>query len=121
MDNLFIKAKYNTPEIDFDAQSGNLKISGRSHPENADFEFDSIFEWINRYLKAPKNETVLVIDLEYFNSTSSKILIYLLEIILSAKDKTNLTVKWYYYDEDSYEIAQDFEELIEHEIEYYKQ
>lgn len=121
MENLFIKSKYNTPEIKFDANNGNLKIKGRSHPENADIEFEIVLDWIERYIKAPNQKTTMEIDLEYFNSTSAKILITLLEILTDGKDKTDLKIKWFYYDEDTYETALDFQELIEHEIDYFKQ
>lgn len=120
MENLFIKARYNTPEIKFDAKSGNLRISGRSHPENADIEFEIVIDWIKRYTKSPNSKTTFEIDLEYFNSTSAKVLIIILGSLIKIKNKTDLKIKWFYYDEDTYETAFDFQEIINFEIEYYK-
>ena len=119
MDNLFIRERHNAPEIKFDAKTGDFKIAGRAHPENADTEFEKVIDWVEKYIKNPAHQTTIVIDLEYFNSTSAKILMRILELLTFAKDKTDLKIKWYYYDEDTYETALDFREIIEYDIEYF--
>jgi len=117
MENLFIKGKYNFPEIRFDYRNGIFGITGRSHPENADIEFEYVLDWIERYIKSPKPQSSLIIDLEYFNSTSAKILIRILELFTKIKDNTELKIKWYYYDDDTLETIEDFQELIDFDIE----
>jgi hypothetical protein len=112
MENLVITQKYNSPFVNFDAQSGILKIEGRAHPENADNFFYPIFDWIDKYLKEPCNITKFYINLEYFNSVVSKSILKLLADLLDIKDKTKLEIIWYYYDDDSLEVADDFQVIL---------
>lgn len=91
-------------------------MSGRAHPENAESTFFPIIEWVEEYVKNPNSETTLVVDLEYFNSSASKSLLKIFSDLTEAQDKTKLTIKWVYYDEDSLEIAEDFENILEFKI-----
>ncbi len=112
MENLVIERTYNSPEIVFNYNKGELSIKGRAHPENAESTFLPIIEWIENYSENPQPQTLFEIDLEYFNSTASKTLLKLFSDLIEAQKKTNLTIKWHYYDKDSLEIAEDFESLL---------
>lgn len=97
--------------LDFENQS--LTISGRSLPENAPLFYDSIFEWVKEYLdKANKlQETVFEFKLEYFNTSSSKVIYEMLKLL---SQLPLLEVRWHYEtdDEDLLEAGEEFSELI---------
>lgn len=117
MDNLFLAKTKSTPEINFDKNKNYLKIEGESYPENS-FEFyEPIFEWLEKYLKEIKNETVILdISLSYLNTSSTKSIMCILDILEeSYEDDKNIIINWYYEKENelSYEIAEDFKEYLE--------
>lgn len=69
--NLFVEQTDKTPLIDLNYMSGELLLSGRSIPINAPRIFEPIIEWVNEYIKNPRQTTNLRLNLEYFNTASS--------------------------------------------------
>lgn len=114
MDNLKIEGTKQTPEIDFDASSGILKISGRSIPENTFEFFNPVLVWLDEYSSQAPNSVIAKINLEYFNTSSSK---YILEVLKRLKnilgDGKNVLVQWYYEedDEEMMETGEDYEDV----------
>lgn len=78
--NLFIEQTEKTPLVDFNYLTGELILSGKSIPINAPRIFEPILEWINEYVRSPKQTTNLRLNLEYFNTASS---IWLAKIVKS--------------------------------------
>ena len=66
------KATSETPEISFDHLTGEFKILGRSLPDQAFTFYDSLFLWVDEYIKVPLKNTRLVIKIDYINSNSLK-------------------------------------------------
>jgi hypothetical protein len=78
--NMFIEQSDKSPLVDFNYFTGDLLLSGRSIPINAPRIFEPILEWVNEYIKDPKQTTNLRLNLEYFNTASS---IWLAKIVKS--------------------------------------
>jgi len=78
--NLFVEQSDKTPLIDLNFMSGELILSGKSIPINAPRIFEPILDWVNEYVKNPKQTTNLRLNLEYFNTASS---IWLAKIVKS--------------------------------------
>ena len=112
MDNLVITQRYNSPFVSFNSQNGDLRIEGRAHPENAENFFAPLFDWVDEYLKNPHEFTKFYINLEYFNSVASKSILKMLSDIIDIIDKTKMEIIWYYYDDDSLEVAEDFQVIL---------
>ncbi len=112
MDNLFIKATKHTPRIHFDSKKNLLEITGESYPENVTGFYSPVFAWIEQYLALPEDRNVTVnIELVYFNSSSSKLLLDFLDMLEeSATSGKRITINWIYDEEDSLEFG---EELME--------
>ena len=114
MDNFCIEGSKQTPEIKFDGASGILEIMGRSIPENTFDFFNPVLLWLEEYGKAPASKTIVKVNLEYFNTSSSK---YILEIFKRVKvvlDSGNdVVVEWYYEedDEEMMETGEDYEDV----------
>ncbi|MBN2349956.1 MAG: DUF1987 domain-containing protein [Bacteroidales bacterium] len=91
----------NTPGIEFNPETGLLKIEGRSIPENPGEFFENLINWLEEYYSNPAQITQLELFLEYINSGSSK---YLLSIFRMIKKKysegNNCVVNWYYEEDD---------------------
>ena len=90
-----------TPEIILDKQNNVFEIRGRSLPEDADKFYSPILEWIENYVKDPNPETVLTVDLEYFNSSSIKQLVILFVKLQSiVKTENKVKIIWSYPQND---------------------
>lgn len=115
MKTLVIDASPQTPQIHFDAITGVMEIRGRSIPDQADEFWLPILNWFEGYLLHPLANTVVKIDLEYFNISSSKRILFLLYKLneLSEAGK-EVHVEWYYRqsDEDMYEVGQDYAYMV---------
>ena len=114
MDNLIIEESKQTPKINFNASTGILEISGRSIPENTFEFFNPVLLWLDEYSQNAQDETTINVNLEYFNTSSSK---YILEIFKRLKglinDGKEVLVKWYYEedDEEMMETGEDYEDV----------
>jgi len=122
MEELRIKPARNTPEVVLNP-SGMISIKGRSISENASVFFAPVDKWITNYTKKPARVTRVDLNLEYFNSASAKILIYLLQklIFISLKDK-KVVFNWYYEegDDDILERGQFFASVLNTEFNFVK-
>lgn len=115
MDNLLIESTKNTPDVAFNVD-GRMRISGRSIPEDASKFYDDLFEWAYLYCQNPPESTTVDIELEYFNSGSSKALLHILRAIAQIVNKGNkLTINWYYEegDDDIMERGEYYESILE--------
>jgi hypothetical protein len=114
MNNLRIDGSKQTPEIDFNGQTGILKISGRSIPENTFEFFNPILLWLDTYSAEKPAKVVAKVKLEYFNTSSSK---YILEVLKRLKsflnDGCDVNVEWYYEedDEEMMETGEDYQDV----------
>ena len=82
--------------IDFDAASGTLKLTGRSIPEDSVDFFGPLIEWVRQYGENPQPKTVIDCYLEYFNTSSAKLI---LDIFKEAENihtggKSKVVIRW---------------------------
>lgn len=120
MENLNISATKSSPEINFDATTNILSIVGESYPENTTQFYEPIFKWLNELIEnIDTEEIVFNIELIYFNSSSSKVLMDLFDILEDAcEDGKNIILNWVYDEENEAsleygeEFAEDTESLV---------
>ena len=115
MNKLFIQPTALTPLIDFNGDSGEMIIKGRSIPDSPDDFWFPVLSWFEAYLLAPNKDTNFSIDLEYFNVTSSKRILALLYKLNELSDEgKGVNVNWFYRegDEDMYEVGQDYAYMV---------
>jgi len=116
MDNLYIEQTKSSPEIDFNAKTNVLKIQGESYPENTIRFYVPIINWLEQYSQNIKNQSVEVnIELIYFNSSSSQILLNIFDLLEKCQQNENqVTVNWIYDEENdsALESGEDFQEEL---------
>jgi hypothetical protein len=120
MESLFIEATKKTPEIRFNA-NGNLKLKGRSIPEDPSKFFDVLYIWVFEYCANPQPQTSVDVELEYFNSGTSKALLHILRIIVDLKEKgLSVKIRWFYEtgDDDIFERGEYYSTILENEFEF---
>ena len=114
MDAINIEGTPKTPTVNFSPESGVLEIKGRSIPENAVEFYKPLVDWIENYGGGAKSETQVNIQLEYFNTSSSKCILDVFKKLESINGKTNISINWYYEedDEDMLEAGEDYQAII---------
>ena len=119
MDDFYLEATPKTPRLYFSRETGEFEISGRSIPENSIEFYKPIINWLDNYIDDPNHRTLLVIKLEYFNTSSSKCLVEILRRLEGLNNQSIVRVKWCYEeeDEDMQESGEDFKEIIKIPIE----
>lgn len=112
MEDIRIEGTPKTPTVNFITNEGLLEIKGRSIPENSIEFYKPLIDWIESYAKEPKDSTNINIQLEYFNTSSSKCILDLFKKLEAINN--NITINWYYEedDEDMLEAGEDYEAII---------
>lgn len=115
MESIVIDGTPKTPSVNFDSESGVLQLRGRSIPENSIEFYKPLVEWLDDYAKRPQSKTAVNIQLEYFNTSSSKCLLDLFKKLeVMHKGGNDILVKWYYEedDEDMLEAGEDYQSIV---------
>jgi hypothetical protein len=112
MENIILQPTPKTPSVKLDAQSGMVEIKGRSIPENSLEFYKPLIEWVEKYAVDSQSETNVHIQLEYFNTSSSKCLLDFFKRLETINNK--VVINWYYEqdDEDMLEAGEDYEAII---------
>jgi len=115
MENLTLKYTPETPSINFDAFSGVMEIKGRCIPNNPDEFWSELLLWFDSYFEKPAPITKFIINLEYFNISSSKRILFLLYKLKEIQQNGfEVKVDWYYRlnEGDMFEVGQDYEYMV---------
>lgn len=113
MDPIVFEGTQKKPSINFDHTSGIIRIEGRSVPEDSIKFYGPLVNWIAEYRTNPQKVTEVHIQLDYFNTSSSKCLTDIFkEIEELYKDGHDVTLHWYYCDEYILEAGEDYHSFI---------
>ena len=115
MESISIEGTPKTPTVNFDAGTGIVEIKGRSIPENSIEFYRPLVEWLESYSNEPQKLTTVNIQLEYFNTSSSKCILDVFKKLEAIKKSRNeVIINWYYEedDEDMLEAGEDYESII---------
>ncbi len=117
MENLEITATKSSPEINFNASTCTLAMTGESYPENTSLFYEPVYQWLDDCLASlDTQQLVFNIELIYFNSSSSKVLMDLFDTLEDASDEgKNIVVNWIYDEENdsALEYGEEFSEDME--------
>lgn len=112
---LRIEATIKSPEVLLDPANEVFEIKGKSIPDDAELFFEDILAWIEDYVTKPNQSTVFKIDLEYFNISSSKRILFMFYKLNEIKEQgKDIKIVWYYNedDEDMFEVGQDYAFMV---------
>src|SRR5688572_17569687 len=114
MADLTITPTAKTPAITFN--DGMLEIKGRSIPENSVEFYKPVMDKLEEYANSPKTQTTVNIQLEYFNTSSSKCLLDIFKKLEHIHKKGNqVLINWIFEDddEDMQEAGEDYQAIIQ--------
>jgi hypothetical protein len=107
-----------TPWIRLDPQEHILEIKGESYPENSASFYSPMLEWLENYLKELDGAQVRVeMELIYFNSSSSKVLMNFFDMLEDAARRgVDAVVNWRYHEDNdtALECGEEFQEDMEY-------
>jgi glycosyltransferase involved in cell wall biosynthesis len=111
MEKIIIKGEKKTPYINFDPDNRQLHFEGRSIPEDTIRFYEPILKWIENYVEYERSEpTDLHINLEYFNTSTSRYLFGIFKILESYHLKGNPVLIHWYYERDDFEMLESGED-----------
>lgn len=110
-----IVATSSTPRISYDEATRTLSMAGESYPENS-FEFYApVFEWLSKTLESASLFR-LSIEVSYMNSSSTKCVLDILDMLCEASARgCDARVTWLYdaQNERALDLAEEFKEDID--------
>ncbi len=117
METLSLQGSPKTPTVEMSAENGIIEIKGRSIPENSIDFYRPVVEWLDAYAESPSSVTEVNIQLEYFNTSSSKCILDVfkkLETVFKNNGEKGVTINWYYEedDEDMLEAGEDYQSIL---------
>ncbi len=113
MDHLKLDNTKYSVRVDFNPETGILELDGASYPENASEFYQPIFDWIKQYTVEIKKEIVLNLRLNYLNTSSTKCMLDIIDLLEEyCSEGGKVTINWYYVedDEDIRETGEEFSE-----------
>ncbi len=110
-----IDATKTTPRIHYNEALQTFEISGESYPENSFSFFEPVFAWFHSVLPTLK-VLRLEVNIHYMNSSSTKCLLDLLDLLAEANQRgCEVSVLWFYEEKNNraLDLAQEFKEDFE--------
>jgi hypothetical protein len=103
MENLYVNINPEQiyyPVINFNYETGICEISGESYMEETYKFYEPVITWLRNYT-SEKRLIILNIKLTYFNTSSSRYILEIFDILKKHKaNGGNVEVNWYYKKDD---------------------
>ena len=115
VNDLIITGSISSPTVRLVASRGIMELTGESYPQNAFDFFAPIIEWARQFLHTESTPLRLELRLSYLNTSSTKCMIDLLDMLESAhKSGRSVRVTWYCDRENdrAREAAEEFREDV---------
>lgn len=113
MNNILLAATQSSPEVNFDADSGILRLCGESYPENSFDFYAPLLSWLQEFLDQSSLPVRLVLQLSYINTGTVKCLLELFDQLEEAADHgRDVRISWH-YDPDNERALETGEEFAE--------
>lgn len=107
----------NTPYVLIDEEKGYMRLEGECYLEDILNFFTEINDWLEKCLSVSATPLTFDCALEYFNSSTTKLLYNMLRVMDEAAARgKKVTVNWIsaHGDEMIIECGEDFREEVEH-------
>ncbi len=115
MERLIISSTTETPyipNVDFNTETGICEISGDSYMEDTYKFYKPLIQWLVDYYREKKKPITLNVKLLYFNTSTSRCILEILECLKEFnRQGLDVNVNWYYdtNDPDMKNDIEDFE------------
>lgn len=114
MENIILEPTTETPKVVLDKDNSVIEISGNSLPEDVTAFYGPIIEWIDKYMANPNQKTEIDLSFDYYNTSSSKMILKILEKFREIHRKGYAVIVNWHYMEDDEDMAEAGEDYAEH-------
>ena len=114
MQKLYIQATELTAQVTLDHTTGKIEFVGISIPEDSYAFFTPILHWIDEYIDNTFEQTLVVFNIDYCNTSSSMFISEILRRLRRIfKEQKTIRVEWYYMvdDDDMQELGENFKRI----------
>ncbi len=110
MNALIIEATVQTPYICFDPTDNKFEIKGKSLPEDSDEFYEPVIKWFENYREQPAEQTDFHFMLDYFNTSTSRYVSAMINILDIMSEKHKVKIFWHYreIDEDMLSMGEEY-------------
>ncbi len=114
MKNIYIKGSheaYFIPTVSFNSDTGVCELLGESYLEETIKFYTPLFAWIKEYTADIKNKIHFNFKLTYFNTSSSKCIVDIFNMLKKFKDAGGSVAVYWYYDDKDEDVEEELEEV----------
>ncbi len=98
---ILIQQTSDTPKVELDMEKGVFLFEGKSLPEDVFKFYTPVQQWFSEYVSQANNQTEIVFNLDYFNSSSARFIVkILIGLEPLCEEGKNVHVTWYYSQDD---------------------
>jgi hypothetical protein len=115
MENLEIEGSHKNffiPTVNFNAKTGICEISGESFLEDTVEFYKPLIDWIEEYINNVKGPLALIIKLTYFNTSTSRSILDILNLLRDYEESGGEIVVNWHYDENDIDMEEDIDDYI---------
>jgi hypothetical protein len=92
---------FDVPVVHFNAETGICEIEGESYLEKTAEFYDRLLAWLNQYIAEMKGDIKFSFKLTYFNTSSSKRILYIMLRLKEYVDNGgSVTTNWHFNPND---------------------
>jgi hypothetical protein len=110
---LIIEPTRTTFGIEFFFEQRLLRFSGDSYPENAFDFFNPLLQWIKKLVNHSRIPVLVEFRVNYFNTSSSKYLFQILEMLHAYRSKGNTVSVTFFMQENGDDTFETWRELMD--------
>ncbi len=100
------------PSVNFNASTGVCEISGESFLEDTVGFYKPILKWLEEFIETEKKSIIFVIKLTYFNTSTSRSLLDILNLLKKYEvEGGDIVIKWH-YDPSDVDMEEDIEDYM---------
>jgi hypothetical protein len=118
---IYHKPTEDEPGMILDAEQNIIEFSGRSLPEDPGTLYEPVLDWVKEYSENPNPATVVDFKLDYFNSSTARFIVEILEIFEDIRHAGHqVSVNWWFFEDDSVmqERGEEIESIIDLDFNY---
>ena len=115
MKNLEIEGSHKNffiPTVNFNSKTGICEITGESFLEDTVEFYRHLIDWIDEYIESVKGPLALIIKLSYFNTSTSRSILDLLNLLKDYEDEGGEIVVNWHFDENDVDMEEDIDDYI---------
>lgn len=115
MENLIINGNrelFDVPMVQFNAETGVCTIEGESYLEKTAEFYDKLLIWLDQYMNEVKGDITFNFKLTYFNTSSSKRILYIMLKLKEYFDKGGKVSTTWHFNPSDIEMEEAVEDFM---------